>query len=108
LKSKPKKVGDWIQVKSQKEKTSRPYQQGAYIFRTDHGAIDLASEVIHLGLEDEIIDKVGNKWVYESVDGEEYKGDLKFWNTLLSEDETIRDEIIDAINDQTHELAKVT
>ena len=108
LKSKPVKVGDWIQVKSQKEKTSRPYQQGAYIFRSDHGHIDLASEVIHLGLEDEIIDKKGNKWIYESVDGETYQGDLKFWNALLSEDELIRNELIDAINDQTHELAKVS
>ena len=101
MKTKQVKVGDWIQIKSQKEKTSRPYQQGSYIFRTDVGRIDLASEVIHLGLEDGIIEKTGNQWVYESVDGETYKGDLKFWNRLLSEDEAINAELIDAINDQT-------
>jgi len=108
LKTKPVKVGDWIQIKSQKEKTSRPYQQGAYIFRTDKGRIDFASEIIHLGLEDEIIDKKGNKWVYESVDGNEYSGDLKFWNKLLSDDEELCDELVNAINDQTHELSKVS
>lgn len=108
LKSKQVKVGDWIQVKSQKEKTARPYQQGAYIFRSDHGHIDLASEVIHLGLEDGIIEKKGNHWIYESVDEEEYKGDLKYWNKLLSEDAELHDELIGAINDQTYELARVS
>lgn len=107
LKSKQVKVGDWIQVKSQKEKTARPYQQGAYIFRSDRGHIDLASEVIHLGLEDGIIEKKGNHWIYESVDEEEYKGDLKYWNKVLAEDEELKAELIDAINDQTHELARV-
>lgn len=63
LKAKKRKVGDWIQVKSQKEKTARPYDQGAYVFRSDWGKIDIASEVIHLGLEDEIIEKVGNSYV---------------------------------------------
>lgn len=108
LKSKQVKVGDWIQVKSQKEKTAKPYQQGAYIFRTDKGRIDPASEVIHLGLEDGIIEKKGNHWIYESVDEEEYKGDLKYWNKLLAEDDEVREELISAINDQTHELARVS
>jgi recombination protein RecA len=108
LKSKQVKVGDWIQVKSQKEKTSRPYQQGAYIFRTDKGHIDFASEIIHLGLEDGIIDFKGNKWVYESVDGEIYSGNLKKWNEMLNEYPELQEELVSAINDQTHELAKVS
>ena len=107
LKSKPVQIGDWIQVKSKKEKSARPYQQGAYVFRTDLGEIDLASEVIQLGLEDGIIVKSGNKYIYESVDGQEYSGTLPKWRDMLNEDEELKGEIIGGINDQTHNLAQV-
>lgn len=106
LRDKRIKKGDWIQVKSQKEKASRPYMQGAYVFRTDVGAIDLTSEIIHLGLEDGIITKVGNSYVYEGLDGE-HKGTWKKWHDFIEEDEELRDELVDAITDQTYELAKV-
>lgn len=100
-------VGDWIQVKSQKEKTARPYAQGAYIFRTDHGRIDLASEIIQLGLEDEIIDHSGNTYQYESLDGTVIKGNLGKFSEKLMEDEDLREELISSINDMTFQLARV-
>lgn len=106
LKDKRIKVGDWIQVKSQKEKSARPYQQGMYLFRSDLGRIELASEIIHLGLEDEIINKVGRSYVYDGMDGE-VKGTLNQWSDRLSEDDALRDELIEAITDQTIQLAKV-
>lgn len=106
LKSTKIRKGDWIQVKSQKEKASRPYQQGSYIFRTDLGGIDLASEVIHLGLEDEIITKSGKDYIYDGIDGQR-RGTLSDWRKHLADDDELRDEIIDAINDQTYELARV-
>lgn len=107
LKAKKKKVGDWIQVKSQKEKTSRPYDQGAYVFRSDWGKIDIASEIIHLGLEDEIIEKVGNSYVYETLDGEEIKASVANFSDRLREDVELREELVSAIEDMTFELSKV-
>jgi recombination protein RecA len=107
LKAKKIKVGDWIQVKSQKEKAAMPYQQGSYIFRTDVGAIDLASEIIQLGLEDGIIERVGNSYVYESLDEDEIKGSWAKFSEKLMEDDEIRHELISAIEDQTHQLAKM-
>lgn len=107
LKAKKKKVGDWIQVKSQKEKTSRPYEQGAYVFRSDWGAIDIASEIIQLGLEDEIIEKVGNSYVYESIDGEEIKASMANFSERIRNDDDLRAELISVIEDMTFELAKV-
>lgn len=106
LKEKRIKVGDWIQVKSQKEKSARPYQQGMYLFRSDLGRIELASEIVHLGLEDEIISKAGRSYVYEGMDGE-VKGTLSQWVDKLSEDELLRAELVEAITDQTFQLAKV-
>lgn len=107
LKAKRIKVGDWIQVKSQKEKSARPYMQGSYLFRSDRGEIDLASEIVQLGLEDEIIDKVGRTFVYETLDGIQVKGTLDKWGEILDEDQDLKTELIEAINDQTLELAKV-
>jgi recombination protein RecA len=107
LKAKKKKVGDWIQVKSQKEKSSRPYAQGSYVFRSDQGRIDIATEIVHLGLEDEIIDKDGTKYIYETIDGETIKGTMATFGDRLREDELLRDELISAIEDMTYQLARV-
>lgn len=107
LKAKKIQVGDWIQVKAQKEKAARPYAQGAYIFRSDRGEIDRMSEIIQLGLEDGIIEKVGNSYIYDPVDGGQIKGTWDKFSAAISKDEEITDELIDAINDQTYQLAKM-
>ena len=107
LKPKKVKVGDWIQVKAQKEKSARPYAQGSYLFRSDRGEIDQVSEIIHLGLEDEIIERVGKTYTYETIDGELLSGDEKRFRTMLEEDEDTRQELIDSIIDTTHEQAKM-
>jgi recombination protein RecA len=109
MKAKKIKVGDWIQVRSQKEKSARPYAQGAYIFRSDQGHIDLGSEIVQLGLEDEIIDKSGNSYTYETLDGMEFKaGSFTKFCEKLMEDAEVREEIISAIEDMTFQLARVS
>jgi recombination protein RecA len=107
LKAKKKKVGDWIQVKSMKEKAARPYEQGAYIFRSDKGRIDIGSEIIQLGLEDEIIEKVGNSYIYESFDGQTIKGTMATFSEKMMTDIELQDEIVSAIEDMTYQLARV-
>lgn len=108
LKPKKIKVGDWIQVKSMKEKASRPYDQGSYVFRTDRGGIDRISEIIHLGLEDEIIERVGNSYVYESLDGDDLKLTEKKFREELEENPELLDEILFAIEDMTYQRSKVS
>lgn len=107
LQKKQVKVGDWIQVKAEKEKSARPFMQGAYIYNADEGEIDLASEIIQLGMEDGIIDHVGNNYIYSSLEDGDFKGTLKQWRKILKENADLKDEIVSIITDQTHELAKV-
>jgi hypothetical protein len=74
MKAKRVKYGDWIQVKSMKEKTGQAVCPGClHLQQRTKGAIDQTSEIIQLGLEDEIIEKVGNSYIYETLDGEELK-----------------------------------
>lgn len=107
LKSKKVKVGDWIQIKSQKEKSAKPYAQGMYVFRSDRGEIDLFSEIIHLGLEDEIITRSGNTYSYETLDGEMISGQEKKFRDLIMNDEDLRNEIIFGIEDMTIQTSRV-
>jgi recombination protein RecA len=107
LESKKIKVGDWIQVRAEKEKSTRPYMQGAYIYRADRGEIDLVSEIIQLGLEDEIINRKGNRFEYEGIDGSEVIGFESDFRETLEGDEDLRDEIIMCIEDMTHQLSRV-
>lgn len=107
LKAKKVKVGDWIQVKAMKEKTTKPYQQGAYIFRTDQGRIDRFSEIVQLGLEDEIIERVGNSYLYETLDGEELKMTESKLRARLEDDEDLRYELISSIEDMTFQQSRV-
>lgn len=107
LKKKEAKIGDWIQVRAEKEKSARPYQQGAYIFNSDRGEIELSSELIQLGLEDGFIERVGNQYHYQSIDDEVIRLPEKAFKKRITEDVEIRDEMIDAITDQTHQLSRM-
>lgn len=107
LKAKKIKVGDWIQVKAQKEKAAKPYAQGSYIFRTDRGAIDLASEIIQLGLEDEIIEKVGTHYVYETLRGAPIREQAKKFTKRLNDDPSLRAELIAGIEEMSSQIGKV-
>jgi recombination protein RecA len=99
-------VGEWIQVRAEKEKSTRPYQQATFIFDNEAGRIDPYSEIIQLGLEDELIERHGNKFQYESFDGEEWIGTEKQFRNHLIENDDLLDELIDAISDMTLEKAK--
>jgi recombination protein RecA len=107
LKEKDLKSGDWIQVRAEKEKSTRPYQQGAYIFDSDKGEIDMASEIIQLGLEDGFVTRVGNKYEYESIDGEVIREFEKAFKSRLLDDPEILGEMTDAIQDNTHQLSRM-
>lgn len=108
LKSKEVPAGVWIQARSEKDKSTKPFGQGMFAFDSDNGEIDLASEIIQLGLEDEIISRTGNSFEYEDVTGEVWKaGSEKGFKQLLTDNDDMREEIIAAIQDMTTELSRV-
>jgi recombination protein RecA len=89
-------VARWIQCRVEKDKSTRPYREGSFLFDADTGAIDLASEIIHLGLEDGLISRSGNNYIYGQV-----KGMNKMFARRLRTDQELQNELVNAINDKT-------
>jgi recombination protein RecA len=100
-------TGNWIQARSEKDKSTRPLQQGMFVFDNTKGRIDLESEIIQLGLEDQIIEKLGNSYLYVNAAGGELKKTWKAFKQAIREDEMLASEMIAAISDMTVELSKV-
>lgn len=108
VKSKEVPVGTWIQVRSEKDKSVKPYGQGMFAFDNQKGQIDSFSEIIHLGLEDEIIQREGNTFIYEDIAGAEWKsGSEKGFRKMLEENDDVREELVEAISDMTVQLGRV-
>lgn len=100
-------VGNWIQVRAEKEKSTRPFMQGAYIFDTEHGEIDLLSEIIQLGLEDGLIMRNGNTFVYEDMEEEMVSGTEKQFRALLRDAPELVTELVELIQSNTRDISKV-
>lgn len=100
-------AGNWIQVRSEKDKSTRPYRQGMFIFDSDRGRIDLESEIIQLGLEDDIIERNGNVFSYEDLAGVEWKGLENKFKELIRENPDLQDELVQAISDMTVQLGRM-
>jgi recombination protein RecA len=101
-------VGRWVQVRVEKDKSTIPHREGAFVFNHRMKRIDPASEIVQLGLEDGIIERAANgSYSYEDLDGKLHKGTQKKFYKLLNTDETLRDEIIWAIQDVSAEGGEV-
>lgn len=97
--------GYWVQAKAHKNKVSREGLEATFVFNSEKGEIDLVSEIVQLGLEDEFITRSGNTFSYIDYDEVEWKGtDAKF-RQLLFENKNIREELIADIEERTLELA---
>jgi len=94
-------VARWIQCRVEKDKSTRPYREGSFLFDGDTGSIDEASEIINLGLEDEVIERVGNSLDYEDLDGRSWRATQSRFTTWLRDNEGLRNEIVGVIQDQT-------
>jgi recombination protein RecA len=97
----PMAVGNWVQCKSQKEKSTYPYRQGSFIFDTEKGEIDLASEIIQLGLEDGLVTRNGNRFSYTDLGDNVWSGTESIFKRALNENAELADELIQAIDDET-------
>jgi recombination protein RecA len=94
-------VGRWISARAEKDKTTRPYREGSFIFDADSGIIDVGSEIIQLGLEDGLIKRSGNTYSYTDLDDNEWSGLEKRFKKLITENEEVKQELIDQIQDNT-------
>lgn len=91
----------WIQCRVEKDKSTRPYREGSFLFDSKSGSIDIASEIVHLGLEDEIISRVGNNLIYEDIDGKEWKYLPTKFHSIVRANDDLRDELVSVIQDNT-------
>lgn len=86
--------GRWTQIRVEKEKSTRPQREGAFVFNHDLGIIDPAYEIIQLGLEDGIIARnAGGVYSYTDLEDHEWKGHEKKFTKYLRENEELRGEI---------------
>jgi recombination protein RecA len=91
----------WIQVRAEKDKSTRPYREGSFIFSTETDSIDIASEIIQLGLEDGLIEQTARGYSYVDIDDHEWKGTRKQFEKYLRTEEELQQELVVAIQDNT-------
>jgi recombination protein RecA len=96
-------VGRWTQVKVEKDKSTIPGREGAFIFDYEMKQVDIASEIIQLGLEDELITRSGNNFTYEDIDGHVWTGMRTKFAKYIHENEELQRELISAIEDVTRQ-----
>lgn len=95
-------VGRWTQVRVEKDKSTIPGKEGAFVFNYDLKMIDPAWEIIQLGLEDGVIQRTANGWYsYVDLDDVEHKGGEKKFREILMKNDDLREEIEAVIRDNT-------
>lgn len=103
LVEKDKQVGRWVQVKAVKDKSTYPYREGAFVFNHQMGKIDPGYEILQLGLEDGLIERsASGRYLYEDLEGYEWKGTEKQFVKYLNREEELAAELTAAIVDVTN------
>lgn len=97
--------GYWVVAKAHKNKVSREGLEATFLFDSQRSVIDELSEIIQLGLEDGIITRTKNSFSYLDYDDNEWSGTLAKFRQMLAEDDDIRNEIVQNIEDRTLEIA---
>jgi recombination protein RecA len=95
-------IGRWIQVRCEKDKSTRPSREGSFVFDYDLKTIDPAWEVISLGLEDGLIERtVGGSYSYTDLDDQEWSGTEKKFRKYLRDNPQLYSELEVAIKDES-------
>lgn len=96
-------TGRWIQVRVEKDKSTRPYREGGVVFDYDLKTIDPCWEVISLGLEDGMIDRdTSGRYLYVDLEDKTWQGNEKKFRGYLRENPVLFEEIADAIRDESN------
>jgi recombination protein RecA len=92
--------GRWTQVRVEKEKSTRPLREGAFVFNFDLQVIDPAYEIIQLGLEDGLIERTASGiFSYTDLDDRVWKGHEKKFAAYLRKYKGLYKEIRDVIEE---------
>jgi recombination protein RecA len=95
-------IGRWIQCRVEKDKSTRPGREGAFVFDYEEKRISAASEIIQLGLEDGLIVRSSSgQYSYEDIDGQTWKGTQNQFQGFLRKNGELHDELVSAIEDVT-------
>lgn len=94
-------VGRWIQLRCEKDKSTRPYREGSFVFDNELSEISEPSEIIELALLDGLIERRANSFIYLDLDDKEWKGSYKQFSKWLRIEQVLRDELVAVIQDAT-------
>lgn len=98
-------VGRWIQVRTEKDKSTIPNRESAFVFNYEMKKIDPASEIVQLGLEDGLIERSANgRYSYVDLEEAVWAGTQKQFSNFLLKNRLLREELITAIQDTTRNL----
>jgi recombination protein RecA len=102
-----KPFGRWIQVKVVKDKSTMPGREGSFVFDHRMKKISPAYEVLQLGLEDGLIERNSNgRYLYEDLEGKEWKGTEKQFTGWLMKDDDLRTELETTIRAVTNSIGE--
>src|SRR4029077_17499449 len=77
-------TGRWIQVRVEKDKSTRPGREGSFVFDYGLKTIDPGWELISLGLEDGLVERNSTGiYSYEDLEGVVWKGTEKKFRAIL-------------------------
>jgi recombination protein RecA len=95
-------AGRWIQVRVEKDKSTRPYREGSFVFDYDLKTIDPCWEVISLGLEDGMISRdTSGRYLYVDLEDKTWQGTEKRFRGFLRENSELFEEISSAIQEES-------
>lgn len=98
-------IGRWTQVRVEKDKSTIPGREGAFVFNYNMKRIDPASEIIQLGLEDGLIERSANgRYAYTDLEDKEWKGTEKQFGKLIRQNADLYDELRSAIEITTRTM----
>jgi len=98
-------VGRWISLRCEKDKSTRPFREGSFIFDNILSEISEPSEIIELGLVDGLIARTAKGYSYTDLDDKEWKGSHKVFSKHLRVNPELRDELVSAIQDETFQMS---
>jgi recombination protein RecA len=98
-------VGQWVVVRAEKQKTGRPELESMFMFDYERRMIDPEMEIIHLGLEDGLIERSTNTFSYEDSDENVWTGQEAKFRRILQDQDDVREELVWAISENSRAIA---
>lgn len=95
-------VGQWVKAKATKDKTKIPQQEVSFMFDLERKCIDVAREIIDLGMTDGVLLRQGDNYLVPSHDVKCHG--IKRMVKKIVDDDELRDFLVTCIEERTVEL----